>query len=338
MRGRWAALPLLAVLAVLLATSMWIGPGDIFDPAQRETLWALRGARAGATVTAGAALAVGGVWVQGLFRNPLASPSVLGTTAGATLGGRLALVGTQVFVAGGGTVALVAGGAELELRGELLVPLGCLLGALGALALLSVFQRAGDDLVVLLLSGVLLSSLFISVGGFVTSLAQERWELARAMVAFSLGDVGGVGIRRVLLCAPMVLGGIVAAWSWAPSLDLMLSGEEEAAALGVDLRRLRMACIIWVAALTSAAVAIAGNLGFVGLVVPHALRSWVGASHRPLIVAAALGGAAFLLACDLFTRVVPTQSEIPLGVVTGLVGAPLFLVLLARSRREFVGA
>ena len=113
----------------------------------------------------------------------------------------------------------------------------------------------------------------------------------------------------------------------------MLSGEDEARVLGVDVARARRWCIIWAATLTAGAVAVGGNVGFVGLIVPQVLRSVVGVSHRALVPASALGGGVFLLACDLLSRAIPSKTEIPLGVVTGLVGAPTFLWLLLRARR-----
>ena len=174
----------------------------------------------------------------------------------------------------------------------------------------------------------------VALGGLVTRLAMERWELARAMLDFALGDVSGVGIARVVLAAPLVLFGLVAGYFWAPTLDLMLSGEEEAAALGVEVRQVRVACVLWAGILTAAAVSIGGQVGFVGLIVPHALRPLLGVSHRKLLPAAALLGGTFVAACAVLTRALPTRSEMPLGVVTGLIGAPLFLVLLLRSRRE----
>lgn len=319
----YAALILLTALVVWL--SLVLGRADEGDAQLGDVLLRLRGLRVVAAFLAGAALAVGGVIVQGLFRNPLASPSVIGTTAGATLGGRVAIWLLHA--------ALSAGAAQYVLP-EMVLPIGCLAGALFALFLLLTVHQGSDDLVMLLLIGFLLSSLFLALGGFVTSLAQERWELARAMIAFALGDVSGAGIRHVAMALPLVLGGTAAAYLWGGPLDLMLSGEDEAQTLGVDVTALRRYCVIWTAVLTAAAVSLGGNVGFVGLVVPHALRRFVGVSHRRLVPAAALLGGAFLVACDLITRIAPTTTEMPLGVVTGLIGAPLFLTLLLRSRRE----
>ncbi len=216
----------------------------------------------------------------------------------------------------------------------MVLPLGCLLGAWLAMLVLLAFVRQRSDNVTLLLTGFILSSLFLSLASFVTSIAQDSWDLARAVLNFSLGGVAGASRRQILLAAPLVLAGLVAAWGWGRNLDLLLSGEEEAAALGVDIGATRRWLTVWVAVLTGAAVSIGGNVIFVGLIVPHALRRLVGVQHRRLVPAAALGGGALVLACDILARVIPTQSEVPLGVITGMLGAPVFLVLLSRSRRE----
>lgn len=316
---------LLLTAAGVCALSLAVGHGDLSDPELRGLFLRLRAQRSGGAFLAGSALAVAGVLVQGLFRNPLASPSVIGTSAGASLGGRIALLGTQW---------LLLNGIAPGLPPEVLLPAGCIMGALGALALLFLVAEVKDDLVVLLLTGFLLSALFISLEGFVTSLAQERWELSRAVLSFALGDVSGVGPRQIALAAPLVAIGCVLAWTWSGPLDLMLTGEEEARSLGAEVDVIRRWVVVWTAILTAAAVAIGGNVGFVGLVVPHALRPLVGLTHRRLIPAAALGGGIFVVACDIACRVLPGRSEVPLGVITGLVGAPTFLWLLLQHRRE----
>ncbi|MCB9615304.1 MAG: iron ABC transporter permease [Sandaracinus sp.] len=313
----YASLLVLGALVVL--ASLGVGAGSLGDEGLRETLLALRGARLAASFLAGAALAVGGVVVQGLLRNPLASPSILGTTAGAALGGQLVLL-LLPFVA-------------LPVRSEMAVPIGCLIGAMVALLALLALLRQTNDAVTLLLTGFVLSSLFLAFGSFVTSLAQNDWELGRAVVAFSLGGVSSAGTAHVLFALPLVVAGVGAAFGWGKALDLLLSGEEEARSLGVDVPRLRWWSAVWVATLVAAAVSLGGNVSFVGLVVPHALRPFAGWSHRRLVPAAALAGGIFLAACDVVTRAIPSHGEIPLGVVTGLVGAPLFLFLLLRQRR-----
>jgi iron complex transport system permease protein len=320
---------LAAGLLVVTVASLALGPVSLRDEGLRSALLALRASRLAGAFLVGAALAVAGVVVQGLFRNPLADTSVLGTSAGATLGGNAALLFAELAL------------ARRPIPGcspDALVPFGCLAGALGSLLLALAFVRRSADVVSILLTGFLLSSLFISLGGLVTSVAQERWELGRALVAFTLGGLTGTGPSHVALAAPLVLAGAAAAWFWAKPLDLLLSGDEEAASLGVDVAQVRRYCVLWVAALTAGAVALGGNIGFVGLLVPHALRPLLGVEHRRLVPVAALGGALFVASCDLLARAIPARSEVPLGVITGIVGAPVFLLLLTRTRREAAGA
>lgn len=317
---------LLGVLALVVGGSaLLLGRGDLGDPELRPVLLELRATRVGAAFLAGAALGLAGVLVQGLFRNALASPSILGTTTGAALFGQLALLLHA---------SLAASGLLGATPPAMIHPLACLLGALASLAVLLLFVRRGIDRIALLLTGFILSALFGSLGSFVTSLAQEEFELGRAIVAFSLGGVGGVGPQRVLLALPIVTAAAGAAWFWGRPLDLLLAGEEEAGALGVDVGRARRWTVIWAGLATGAAVSLGGNVTFVGLVVPHALRPIVGASHRRLVPAVVLAGGAFLVLCDVVARVAPTRSEAPLGVITGLIGAPVFLVLLLRAHRQ----
>lgn len=318
----WAAL--IAGLSVVVALSFFVGEGDLADQELRGTLLRLRAWRVANTVLAGAALAGAGVLVQGLFRNPLASPSILGTSAGATLGGVLVIVLWNSLLA-----------AQLHwLPPELILPAGCLLGAWLSLTLLLTVTGRGAGIVTVLLTGFILSSLFLSLGSLLMSVAQDTWEVGRAVVAFTLGGVDAKGPRHAALALPLVAITSCVAMGWSRHLDLLLSGEEEASSLGVDVEAARRWVIVWASTLTAAAVAIGGNVAFVGLVVPHALRPFTGPEHRRLIPAALLGGAAFLTGADVLTRALPTTGAVPLGVVTGLVGAPVFLVLLARASRE----
>ena len=315
----------LLIVCLLIASllAVLVGAGDLSDPELRNTFLRLRGFRLASAFLAGAALAVGGVVVQGLFRNPLASPSVLGTTAGASFGGQVALL----------TYGLASTGSSFVVP-EMIVPVGCFVGALGALAVLLLFLRITEDLLALLLTGFVLSALFLSLSAFVTSLAQETWELGRAIVAFSLGSVSGTGPRQLSFALPLIATALVASWLWGRPLDLLLSGEEEAQAMGANVGAVRWWSAIWVSVLVAGAVSVGGNVGFVGLVVPHMLRPFAGTKHQRLIPAAALGGGAFLVSCDVVARLIPSRSEMPLGVVTGLIGAPLFLLLLIRPRQE----
>jgi iron complex transport system permease protein len=317
---------LLALLTAVVAAALLLGHGNLHDPALERTLLELRATRVGAAFLAGAALATGGVVAQGVFRNPLVSPSILGTTAGAMLGGQLALMALATLAPGAVSIA----GVSLEM----VLPVGCLAGAGVALLIVLAFTRERSGSLMLILTGFILSSLFLALGSFVTSLAQDTWDLGRAVVAFTLGGVGGVSRGELLVAAPLLLAAVIAVWLWGDTLDVLLSGEEEATTLGVDVGEARRWAIVWVATLTAAAVSVGGNIAFVGLIVPHVLRPLVGVQHRRLIPAAALLGGTFVVACDVLARSLPSRSELPLGVITDLIGAPVFLLLLARSRRE----
>lgn len=316
--------PFAIAAVVVLVLSIVVGTGDLSDVALRSTYLSLRLGRTLAAIITGSALAVAGVLVQGIFRNPLAEPSVLGTSAGAVLGGKIVLFMLEITI----------GLATPFLAPELLVPLGCMLGALVALGLLLALDRRGDDVLFLLLAGMGLSSLFIALGSALVSIAQTRWELGRALVGFSLGSLSGVGTTQVLAAAPLVLTGVIASTTWSKPLDVLLTGDDEARSLGVDVHKTRRFVAVWVAVLTGTAVFLGGSIAFVGLVVPHVMRGVVGVTHARLLPASAAAGAIFVVACDVLVRAIGTESEIPLGVVTSLVGAPLFLRLLYRMRRE----
>ncbi|MHC5068754.1 MAG: iron chelate uptake ABC transporter family permease subunit [Planctomycetota bacterium] len=309
-------------LLIALVVELISGPGSLGDAARRSLFLGLRAERALVAGVAGAALAVGGVLMQGLFRNPLASPSVIGTSAGALVGGQVVLL----------MMGLLGAGA-LGQGARLLMPFGCLLGAVAALVVMLVLARRSGTVSVLLI-GVMLTAVLGAVSALLTSVAMGGWEIGRSMVAFSLGTIAGKGVDEVALVAPLVVVAIGAAWWWAVQLDVLLSGEEEAAALGVDVPRLRRWCVVWTAALTAAAVSLAGGLAFVGLIVPHVLRRVGGPANRPLVIQAAIAGAAFVILCDAVARSLPGMVHLPLGVITALIGAPLFIVLLIRAQRE----
>jgi iron complex transport system permease protein len=321
MRYRLTIAALVVLLIMLAGLGLLAGHGSLSEQSTRDVFLSLRAVRFGCAALAGAALAVAGVLAQGLFRNPLADPSLIGTTAGANLGGQLALLAHAAWI------------GALAISPEMMLPLGCLIGAGVSLAiLLAVVGREGG-VVGVVLAGFILSSLFASVGALLATIAQDRWELGRAMLNFTLGTVSGKSLRHLVMAAPLVVIGLGAAWAWGRPLDLLLSGEDEAAALGVDVRRVRRWVLAWTAVLTGAAVAIGGAVAFVGLVVPHALRPLVGVGHRRLVIAAALGGACYVAACDIAVRATPWFNDMPLGVITGLIGAPVFLALFVRARR-----
>jgi len=327
--------PALAILLLLLPVSLAAGilvgavplaPGDVFgalvgggDPVTAVIVRDLRLPRVIAAALVGGALAVAGTLLQGLFRNPLADPYVTGTSAGAALG----------------AVGMIALGSDLAAT---VIPLAAFAGALISALIVWQLARLGGRTTVLtvLLAGIILTS-FASALVTLLLFASDRLSLRLRAVLDVLS--GGVAVRatsEVVLAAAIIALGLALAFILGRRIDAFVFGEETAATLGVDPERTTVAVIGAAALLTGAAVALAGLVGFVGLVVPHALRPIVGATHRTLAIASFLAGASVLVLADTGARSVLSPAELPVGVLTGLLGAPFFLVLLVRARRREV--
>jgi len=320
---------LLAVALVMSATAgilvgaVPIAPGDVLsalfgaEGTNGTIIRELRLPRVLGAALVGGALAASGALLQGMLRNPLADPFVTGTSAGASLGAVLA----------------VALGLE-----PVIVPLAAFAGALGAIVLVWRLARLGGRTTVLtvLLAGVVLTSF---AGALVTFILVSSDRLAlrlRAVLGWLQGGISVISWSELAVVAVVVAIGVTGAVLLAPRVDAYAFGEETAAALGVDLDRTTAAVLATTALLTGAAVAIAGLIGFVGLVIPHALRFLLGATHRRLIIASIPAGAMALVLADLGARTALAPAELPVGVITGIVGAPFFLALLVRSRRVIV--
>jgi iron complex transport system permease protein len=320
---------LLAVALVVSATAgilvgaVPIAPGDVLsallgaEGTNGTIIRELRLPRVLGAALVGGALAASGALLQGMLRNPLADPFVTGTSAGASLGAVLA----------------VALGLE-----PVIVPLAAFAGALGAIVLVWRLARLGGRTTVLtvLLAGVVLTSF---AGALVTFILVSSDRLAlrlRAVLGWLQGGISVINWSELAVVAVVVAIGVTLAVLLAPRVDAYAFGEETAAALGVDLDRTTAAVLATTALLTGAAVAIAGLIGFVGLVIPHALRFLLGATHRRLIIASVPAGAIALVFADLGARTALAPAELPVGVITGIVGAPFFLALLVRSRRVIV--
>jgi iron complex transport system permease protein len=320
---------LLAVALVVGATAgilvgaVPIAPGDVLsallgaEGTNGTIIRELRLPRVLGAALVGGALAASGALLQGMLRNPLADPFVTGTSAGASLGAVLA----------------VALGLE-----PVIVPLAAFAGALGAIVLVWRLARLGGRTTVLtvLLAGVVLTSF---AGALVTFILVSSDRLAlrlRAVLGWLQGGISVINWSELAVVAVVVAIGVTLAVLLAPRVDAYAFGEETAAALGVDLDRTTAAVLATTALLTGAAVAIAGLIGFVGLVIPHALRFLLGATHRRLIIASVPAGAIALVLADLGARTALAPAELPVGVITGIVGAPFFLALLVRSRRVIV--
>jgi ABC-type Fe3+-siderophore transport system permease subunit len=265
----------------------------------------------------GGSLGTSGALLQGLLRNPLADPFVTGTSAGATLA----------------AIVAIALGAAAPI-----VPLAAFAGALAAVLLVWRLARLGGPTTVLtvLLAGIVLTSFAGAVATFVL-VSSDRLSLRlRAVLGWLQGGVSVIDRQELAVAAIVVALGLAAALVLAHRVDAFAFGEETAATLGVDTDRTTTAVLGATALLAGAAVALAGLVGFVGLVVPHALRFFVGATHRTLVPASFLAGAVALVLADLGARTLITPAELPVGAITGLVGAPFFLALLVRSRRVTV--
>jgi len=276
----------------------------------------------------GAGLAVSGALMQGLFRNPLADPALVGVSSGAGLAAALIIVlGDRIL-------------ARLGLPGPLpyaVLPAGAFLGGLCAtLILYALATRSGRTAVAtLLLAGIALGALSGALTGLLTFVSDDRQ--LRDLAFWSLGSLGGATWAKVGASAPLILPVVVAVPFLGRGLNALVLGEAEAFHLGVPVERLKRACIVLVAVAVGASVAAAGVIGFVGLVVPHALRLLIGPGHRLLLPASALLGGAFLVLADVVARLAAAPAELPIGIVTALVGAPVFLwLLLDRVRPDEV--
>jgi iron complex transport system permease protein len=291
----------------------FVGSNDVSGTIIRE----LRLPRVLGAALVGGALAAAGALLQGLLRNPLADPFVTGTSAGATLA----------------AVVAIALGATAPI-----VPLAAFAGALVAVTIVWRLARLGGSTTVLtvLLAGIVLTSFVGAVVTFVLVSSDRLALRLRAVLGWLQGGVSVISWEELAVAAVIVAAGLVFALVLAHRLDAYAFGEETAATLGVDPDRTTTAVLGATALLSGAAVALAGLVGFVGLVIPHALRFAIGATHRRLIPASFLGGAVALVLADLGARVVLSPAEIPVGAITGLVGAPFFLALLVRSRRVVV--
>jgi iron complex transport system permease protein len=318
-----AAALLVSAAAAIFIGAVPIGPGDVVgallgrNDVNGTIIRELRLPRVLGAALVGGALAGSGVLLQGLLRNPLADPFVTGTQAGASLGAVIA-------------VSLGASAA--------VVPLASFVGAMLAIGLVWRLARLGGRTTVLtvLLAGVVLTSFAGAVITLVLTSSDRLSLRLRAVLGWLQGGVSVISWNELVVATIIVAVGIAGAVLLAPRIDAYAFGEETAAALGVDLDRTTGAVLATTALLTGAAVAIAGLVGFVGLVVPHALRFLLGATHRRLLVASLPAGAAVLVLADLGARTLLAPAELPAGVITGMVGAPFFLLLLVRSRRVIV--
>jgi iron complex transport system permease protein len=325
------AIPVLGVLgvavALLFAASLLVGPASLpprdalaallagGDEPMALVMREIRLPRALLGLLIGAGLGMSGAALQGYLRNPLAEPGLLGISGAAALGAVLALY------------------TGLSLAFPLALPLAALAGAVGATLLLRALAGRSPGSITLILAGIALSSLAAALTSLVLNLSPNPFAAAE-IIYWLLGSLADRSMLHVWLAAPFILAGIAALARLGRALDALTLGEDTAASLGVDLGRTRALAVAGTALSVGAGVAVAGAIGFVGLVVPHLLRPFTGAMPSRLLPASALGGAALLLLADLAVRLVAPDRDLKLGVLTALVGAPFFFWLVLRHRRE----
>jgi len=321
-----ALVPVVLGLSVMFgAVSLSVGEivavlsGRATDPTAVTILTQIRLPRVLLAALVGGALGLCGALMQGLFRNPLADPYLLGIASGATAG------------------AAVVIALHLDIHWGA-VPLGAFVGgvlAVGIVYRIAQTRWAQLDNYALILSGVALAALFSAVTSFLLFYSGASQD-ARRLIFWILGGLGGAQWVYVFgLLGTLIIAGTVL-MLFARDLNALALGEEMAAHLGIEPRYLRRVLLIAVTALTAVAVAVSGTIGFVGLIVPHILRLIVGPDHRVLLPASALGGAILLTLCDTLARTVLAPAELPIGIITALLGAPFFLFLL--RRRAQLGA
>lgn len=326
-------LGLLLLISVLLAAGIGqvpIGPAEVVGsvlhriglsigplpshPQGEATLWQVRFPRVVMAALVGAALACAGTLMQGMFGNPLADPGVIGVSSGSAVGAYTAIVLGPALLSGWAvTAAAFCGGVATTL-------------------LVYFLSRSGGrtEVTTVLLTGIAINALAGAAIGLLTFISDDN--ALRAMAFWNLGSLSGSTWPAVATVIPCVLLGLLVALRKAGQLDLLSLGEGPARHLGVDVERLRLTLVVVSALLVAAGVAFTGIIAFVGLVVPHLIRMIAGPGHRLLVPAATLGGAVMLVLADLVARTVVPYQELPLGVLTALIGGPFFFVLLVRQR------
>lgn len=270
----------------------------------------------------GAALGVSGGVMQGLFRNPLADPTLIGVSAGATVAAA--------------SVIVLTGSILPSAWQPVLLPLGAFAGGLVVIAMIYRVALVDGITVVpmLLLAGIAFNAIAMALTGFLIFLANDNQ--LRDISFWSFGSVGGARWQTVMMLAPFALVPFLALPWFARALDALNLGEREAAHLGYRVERVKRLACLCTALAVGGAVAVSGTVGFVGLLVPHVVRLIAGPQHGRLLPLSAILGAALLIGADLVARVIVAPAELPLGLLTCLIGAPVFLSLLWRSRRDFL--
>ncbi|MGE4253044.1 MAG: FecCD family ABC transporter permease [Parvibaculaceae bacterium] len=291
---------------------------DTADLRDLAIVWSVRLPRTVLAILVGGALAFSGALMQGLFRNPLADPGLIGVSAGATFAAITAIVlGETLF----GAAALIY-----------LLPIGAFLGGLVATITLYLIatRRGRTSVATMLLGGIAIAAMMMAASGILIFMSNDQQ--LRELTFWSLGSLGGASWPKIVAILPFIAAGLVLAGGFAGGFNALALGEAEARHLGIPVQILKRIAIVAVALLTGTAVAVSGSIGFIGIIVPHLLRLAIGPDHRYLLPASILFGAVLLTAADMASRTIVAPAELPIGIVTALLGAPFFLWILLRNR------
>lgn len=316
---------------ILLLVCMWLGISNgsvdvplsaLWDnatnPSLYNILWSIRMPRVLLAGLVGASLAIAGAAFQGLLKNPLADPYTLGVSSGASVG----------------AVVTIFFGISFPMIGSFTLPIFGMIGALITLVLVLSFARLVDrsmKMETLILTGVIFSSFLGSCISLMIALTGEQ---LREIIGWLLGSVSMRGWPYVTMILPFVVFGSLILWLHRRELNAMVYGDERAHSLGVNVKRSKYAILTGGSMLTGAAVAVSGTIGFVGLVVPHMTRILWGNDHRHLLTLSFLNGASLLIICDLVSRTILAPAELPIGVITAFIGAPVFSYIFYKQKRS----
>ena len=301
-----------------------LGIGDAMHPlAARDqlVLWSIRIPRIAAAAIVGALLAMSGAIMQGLFRNPLADPALVGVSSGGAFAAASAIVFTDSAL-----------GQNLHAIQPYILPFAAFAGSLGTTVLLyRIASRGGRTSIALfLLAGIAIAAIANAGIGLLVFAADDRQ--LRDITFWMLGSMSGATWTKTATLAPVLMVALAACLFVARGLDVLVLGEAEAFHAGVDVERLKRIAIVLVSAMTGVAVSVCGVVGFVGIVIPHLLRLMIGPGHRLLLPASACLGAFLLVGADTLARSIVAPAEMPIGILTAAVGAPFFLMMLLRQR------
>ena len=337
-RARFALAGLAALLVLTMGFALQVGASDVptlrvlmtwtglddgqgLKPVDMIVITSIRLPRVIMGAMIGAALAVSGAVMQGLFRNPLADPGIVGVSAGASLGA------VAIIVLGGTVLAPYS-----QFAGVNALPFAAFLGGLASTYILySIATRQRrTSVATMLLAGIALGAFALALTGLLIFVADDLQ--LRQISFWSLGSLAGATWEKVVSIMPIILPALFVSFYLARGLNALAFGEAAAVHMGVSVQFVKNVAIFAIAAATGASVAVSGGIGFVGIIVPHALRLLIGPDHRYLLPAAGLLGAIFLLLADCISRTIVPPAELPIGIVTAAIGAPFFLWILLRRR------